>query len=119
MGSSDTLAAMRPTAALRLQATRILRSNAHPDPKAGKYLGSWGDFGSPTQKGIITYAMSANQQNPLADTMHAAVFNVARRTAHQILYWLPPLVAACGHAMGYRKKRVPELEAGTGGIRGC
>ncbi|ETN43348.1 uncharacterized protein HMPREF1541_02507 [Cyphellophora europaea CBS 101466] len=85
---------MRPTAALRLQATRILRSNAHPDPKAGKYLGSWGDFGSPTQKGIITYAMSANQQNPLAGTMHAAVFNVARRTAHQILYWLPPLVAA-------------------------
>merc|ERR1711964_866940 len=64
---------MRPTAALRLQATRILRSNAHPDPKAGKYLGSWGDFGSPTQKGIITYAMSANQQNPLAGTMHAAV----------------------------------------------
>jgi hypothetical protein len=24
--------------------------------------------------------------------MHAAVFNVARRTAHQILYWLPPLL---------------------------
>ncbi|KPI43583.1 Cytochrome b-c1 complex subunit 8 [Cyphellophora attinorum] len=83
---------IRPTPVLRMQATRALRSGAHPDPKAGKYIGGWGDFGGQKQKGIITYALSANQQRPLAGTMHAAVFNVARRTAHQILYWLPPLL---------------------------
>ena len=36
--------------------------------------------------------MSPNRQNPLAGTARAAVFNVARRTGHQILFWLPPLV---------------------------
>ena len=37
--------------------------------------------------------MSANRQNPLAGTLNAAIFNTARRTRHQILYWAPALIA--------------------------
>ncbi len=48
--------------------------------------------GSQTQKGIISYAMSPNRQKPLAGAYRNAVFNTARRTSHQILYWLPPMV---------------------------
>lgn len=56
------------------------------------FLGGWGDLGSMKQKGLISYALSPNRQRALAGTMHAAIFNVARRTRHQILYWLPPLL---------------------------
>ena len=50
------------------------------------------DTGSQKQKNVTTYALSPNRQRPLAGTAHAAVFNVFRRTRHQILYWLPPLL---------------------------
>ncbi|RMZ92335.1 hypothetical protein DV736_g426, partial [Chaetothyriales sp. CBS 134916] len=84
---------MRVTPALRLQASRLLRSG-HLDPQHGVYLGTWGELGSQPQKGIVTYSLSSNQQNPLAGTAHAAVFNTFRRTSHQIFYWLPPLLVA-------------------------
>lgn len=51
-------------------------------------------LGSQTQKGIITYAISANRQRPLAGTAHAAVFNSWRRFRAQALYVLPPLAIA-------------------------
>ncbi|KIV97475.1 hypothetical protein PV10_01226 [Exophiala mesophila] len=85
---------MRVTPALRMQATRALRGGHGPDPKNGIYLGSWGNLGSPAQKGIVTYALSPNRQSPMAGAMYNAVFNTYRRTYHQILYWLPPLVLA-------------------------
>ncbi|KAL1297219.1 hypothetical protein AAFC00_004785 [Neodothiora populina] len=47
---------------------------------------------SPTQKGLITYAVSPNRQRPLAGNAHAAVFNVFRRTKGQILYWGIPIL---------------------------
>jgi hypothetical protein len=50
--------------------------------------------GSPPQKGVTVYSMSANRQNPLAGTLNNAVFNTARRTRHQILYWAPAMVIA-------------------------
>lgn len=49
-------------------------------------------IGSPKQKGIVTYAMSPNKQDPMAGAYKNAVFNTYRRTYHQILYWLPPMV---------------------------
>lgn len=57
-----------------------------------RYLGGWGDLGSMPQKNVTTYSLSPNRQRAMAGTMHAAVFNVFRRTRHQILYWLPPLL---------------------------
>ncbi|KAF2809054.1 uncharacterized protein BDZ99DRAFT_445014 [Mytilinidion resinicola] len=60
----------------------------------GQYMGWWGSLGSPAQKGITSYALSANQQRPLAGTLHTAIFNTARRTRYQILYWAPPLIVA-------------------------
>ncbi len=50
--------------------------------------------GSQPQKGVTSYSLSPNRQRPLAGTLHAAVFNVARRTRQQILFWLTPMVIA-------------------------
>ncbi|KAI9845363.1 MAG: hypothetical protein M1838_001787 [Thelocarpon superellum] len=60
----------------------------------GQYLGGWGDLGSQTQKGVTSYALSANRQRPLAGNLHAAVFNTYRRTRGQILFVAPPLIVA-------------------------
>ncbi|EXJ57801.1 ubiquinol-cytochrome c reductase subunit 8 [Cladophialophora psammophila CBS 110553] len=85
---------MRPTAALRMQATRILRAGHGPDPKNGVYMGSWGNLGSPAQKNIVTYALSPNRQNPTSTLIPDAIFNTFRRTRNQVLYWVPPLLVA-------------------------
>ncbi|KIW62185.1 hypothetical protein PV04_10383 [Phialophora macrospora] len=85
---------MRPTPALRLQATRILRGGHSADPKNGVYMGWWGSLGSPTQKNIITYSMSANRLNPTHHILSDAIFNTFRRTRNQVLYWVPPLLIA-------------------------
>jgi len=58
----------------------------------GQYIGPWGDFGALPQKGITTYALSANRQKPLAGAMHAAVFNTFRRFRQSVLYVVPPFV---------------------------
>ncbi|KAI9819691.1 MAG: hypothetical protein M1832_003925 [Thelocarpon impressellum] len=60
----------------------------------GQYLGGWGDLGSQPQKGVTSYALSANRQRPLAGTLRAAVFNTYRRSKGQALYVVPPLIAA-------------------------
>jgi hypothetical protein len=49
--------------------------------------------GGEKQRGIITYGLSANRQNPWAGAFHDAIFNTFRRTKGQIFYWLPPMVA--------------------------
>ncbi|MCJ1428927.1 ubiquinol--cytochrome-c reductase subunit 8 [Sticta canariensis] len=88
-----------------------------PDKLNGQYLGNWGNFGtstlgldpsrnkslkallrhgicSPTQKGIVSYAISANRQRPLAGAAYAAVFNTWRRFRAQALYFIPPFTIA-------------------------
>jgi len=50
--------------------------------------------GSQTQKGVTSYALSANRQRPLAGTLNAAIFNTWRRFSHQVLYFAPPLIIA-------------------------
>ncbi|TKA22560.1 hypothetical protein B0A50_08130 [Salinomyces thailandicus] len=70
-----------------MRPTQTLRSG-------GKWLGPWGAFGSMPQKGIVTYGLAQNRQNPLAGTFNAAVFNTFRRTRHQILYWAVPMLIA-------------------------
>lgn len=53
-----------------------------------EYLGT----GGAKQKGIASYAFSANAQRPLAGTLNAAIFNSARRFAGQVLYVAPPFI---------------------------
>lgn len=48
----------------------------------------------PEAKGIITYGLSANRQNPFAGVFHDAIFNTFRRSKAQIFYWLPTMLAA-------------------------
>lgn len=50
--------------------------------------------GSQPQKGVTTYALSANRQRPLAGTLNAAVFNSWRRFRGQALFVIPPLAVA-------------------------
>ena len=57
-------------------------------------MGWWGNLGSPPQKGIVSYTLSANRQRPLAGAMHAAVFNSWRRFKGQVLYVAPPFIVA-------------------------
>ena len=57
-------------------------------------MGNWGNMGSQTQKGIVTYALSANRQKPLGGAGHAAIFNTWRRSRNQMLYVVPPFVIA-------------------------
>ncbi|CAJ2502737.1 Uu.00g101310.m01.CDS01 [Anthostomella pinea] len=77
-----------------MRPTQALRSGGADTPlgKYGKYLGHWGAFGSLKQKGIVTYAMSPNKQNPFAGAAHDAVFNSWRRFSTQVLYVAPPMV---------------------------
>ncbi|KAI1502882.1 UcrQ family protein [Biscogniauxia marginata] len=76
---------MRPTQALMAGADI-------PLGRHNKYLGTWGHFGGQKQKGIITYALSPNKQNPFAGAAHAAIFNTWRRTKNQVLYVAPPFI---------------------------
>ena len=46
------------------------------------------------QKGIITYGISSNRQNPFAGAIHDAIFNTWRRFSGQVLFVAPPFVAA-------------------------
>lgn len=43
---------------------------------------------------MVTYALSANRQRPLAGIVNAAIFNTWRRTKNQIMYFAPPLIIA-------------------------
>lgn len=45
------------------------------------------------QRGIISYGISPNRQNPFAGAAHDAVFNTFRRFSSQFLYWAPATVA--------------------------
>ena len=45
------------------------------------------------QKGIISYGVAPNRQDPLAGVAHDAFFNTWRRFSAQVLYWAPPMIA--------------------------
>ncbi|KAI5467212.1 cytochrome b-c1 complex subunit 8 [Mariannaea sp. PMI_226] len=74
-----------------MQPTQALRS--HLDPARGHYLGNWGHFGGEKQRGIVTYGLSANRQNPFHNAFNDAIFNTFRRTKAQIFFWVPPMIA--------------------------
>lgn len=45
-------------------------------------------------KGITTYSLSQNRQRPAAGMLYNAFFNTYRRAKAQVLYVLPPFIAA-------------------------
>ncbi|KAI1081278.1 cytochrome b-c1 complex subunit 8 [Whalleya microplaca] len=76
---------MRPTQVL-------LGGGEGPIGKHGHFLGGWGNFGGLKQKGIVTYGLAPNKQNPFAGAGHDAIFNTWRRVRGQILYVAPPFI---------------------------
>ncbi|KAK4219703.1 Cytochrome b-c1 complex subunit 8 [Rhypophila sp. PSN 637] len=65
-----------------------------PVGKHNHYLGGWGAFGGMKQKGIISYGIANNRQNPIAGAFHDAIFNTWRRFYGQVFYWAPPAIGA-------------------------
>ncbi|KAL8796642.1 MAG: hypothetical protein Q9195_001032 [Heterodermia aff. obscurata] len=86
------------------------------DTKHGQYIGGWGNLGSQTQKGITTYAISANRQRPLAGAVNAAIFNTWRRFSAQALYVIPPFAFAY-LAMSWAVKKNEYLNSKEGRIQ--
>lgn len=64
----------------------------HDRNTCGQRLTRIGLSGGLKQKGIITYGLSANRQNPVAGAAHDAIFNTWRRISKQILYVAPPFI---------------------------
>ncbi|KAK0720881.1 cytochrome b-c1 complex subunit 8 [Lasiosphaeris hirsuta] len=79
-----------------MRPSQIMRGGGGDVPigKFNKYLGGFGNFGGSKQKGIITYGISPNRQNPFAGAVHDAFFNTWRRFSGQVLYIAPPFLAA-------------------------
>ncbi|KFY76486.1 hypothetical protein V499_03908 [Pseudogymnoascus sp. VKM F-103] len=78
-----------------MRPTQALFGGGGPEVgKYGRYIGDWGNFGTPKQKGIVYYGLSANAQRPLAGALHAAFFNTWRRFSAQVLYVAPPFIVA-------------------------
>ncbi|KAI7872183.1 UcrQ family protein [Spinellus fusiger] len=50
------------------------------------YIGTWGNMGGPTQRGITTYILSPFEQRAFAGAARKAVFNTSRRIISQIPY---------------------------------
>ncbi|KAL4401291.1 Cytochrome b-c1 complex subunit 8, mitochondrial [Malassezia pachydermatis] len=61
-------------------------------PSGPKWIGWWGAFGGPTQKGIITYSVSPFQQQPFAGVVKGYFFNGFRRACKQLPYSGIPFV---------------------------
>ncbi|KAG7289749.1 ubiquinol--cytochrome-c reductase subunit 8 [Staphylotrichum longicolle] len=78
---------MRPTQTL------LGGGGAAPIGKHQHFLGGWGNFGGMKQKGVISYGIAPNRQNPLAGAAHDALFNTWRRFSAQVFYWAPPMIA--------------------------
>ncbi|KAI1466087.1 ubiquinol-cytochrome c reductase complex ubiquinone-binding protein [Daldinia caldariorum] len=97
---------MRPTQAL-------MGGGDAPVGRHGKFLGNWGNFGGMPQKGIISYTVSANRQNPLAGAAHAAIFNTWRRFSAQVLYFAPPMIFFY-YAMSWATERNHYLNSKAG-----
>ncbi|KAM5352609.1 hypothetical protein ACJ41O_005331 [Fusarium nematophilum] len=95
-----------------MRPTQILRSG-NADPTNGHYLGNWGHFGGEKQRGIVTYGLSSNRQNPWAGATHDAIFNTFRRTKSQIFFWLPPVVAGY-YIMSWAVERSEYLNSKAG-----
>ncbi|PLB35052.1 ubiquinol--cytochrome-c reductase subunit 8 [Aspergillus candidus] len=83
------------------------------DPKNGVFMGGWGAFGCPTPQRIATYSLSPNRQRPLAGAFNAAIFNTFRRCKAQVLYVVPPFVAAYA-AMNWATERNHYLQSKPG-----
>ncbi|CAK7209366.1 Cytochrome b-c1 complex subunit 8, mitochondrial [Sporothrix eucalyptigena] len=44
------------------------------------------------QRGIVSFGIAPNRQNPFAGAGHDAIFNSWRRFSRQVLYWAPAFI---------------------------
>ncbi|OAA67314.1 ubiquinol-cytochrome c reductase complex subunit [Niveomyces insectorum RCEF 264] len=76
-----------------MRPSQALRSGGPSTPlgQYNHYIGDWGNLGPDTQKqrGMVTFGIAPNRQNPFAGAAHDAIFNTWRRFSRQVLYWAP------------------------------
>ncbi|KAI2640179.1 UcrQ family protein [Xylaria nigripes] len=98
-----------------MRPSQVLRAGGGDAPlgRYNKFLGQWGNLGGSKQKGIITYSMSPNRQNPFAGAAHDAIFNTWRRFSKQVLYFAPPFIAFY-YAMSWSIERNEYLNSKEG-----
>ncbi|EPE05682.1 cytochrome b-c1 complex subunit 8 [Ophiostoma piceae UAMH 11346] len=65
------------------------------------------------QRGIITFGIAPNRQNPFAHAGHDAIFNTWRRFSRQVLYWAPGFIAGY-YAINWAKHRNHYLNSKAG-----
>ncbi|CEH14548.1 Ubiquinol cytochrome c reductase, subunit QCR8 [Ceraceosorus bombacis] len=65
-------------------------------PTGKKYMGWWGDFGGPKQKGLIQYSISPFQQNPMKGALHGYLFFGFKRIMARMTYFGIPFAAGYG-----------------------
>ncbi|KZO99196.1 putative ubiquinol-cytochrome c reductase complex 11 kDa protein [Calocera viscosa TUFC12733] len=59
-------------------------------PSGKVWMGWWGDFGGPKQKGIVQYSLSPFQQKAMGDAFSSYLFNGYRRIVAQVPYFAIP-----------------------------
>ncbi|KDN38268.1 putative ubiquinol-cytochrome c reductase complex 11 kDa protein [Tilletiaria anomala UBC 951] len=74
--------------------TTVARS-AHM-PTGNKWLGWWGDFGGPKQRGVTQYSLSPVHTSPTRGALKDAIFFGYRRVLVQAPYFLIPFAAGYG-----------------------
>ncbi|KAF8323984.1 hypothetical protein DL93DRAFT_2070164 [Clavulina sp. PMI_390] len=60
-------------------------------PTGKLWMGWWGDFGGPTQKGITSYSVSSLQQRAFKGAISGYLFNGFSRLSRQAPYFALPL----------------------------
>ncbi|PWY96963.1 putative ubiquinol-cytochrome c reductase complex 11 kda protein [Testicularia cyperi] len=87
-------------------------------PTGKKYMGWWGDMGGPTQRGIVSYAISPFQQNAMKGALKGYIFFGFKRIMAQAPYFALPFAVGYGLIAWAKKKnayynsKAGHLEAG-------
>ena len=70
-----------------MRPTQIVQSGM---PTGDKYMGWWGNFGGPKQKGVYQYSISPFQQNAMAGALRNWTFYGYKRLLQQAPYFAIP-----------------------------
>ncbi|CAO1635211.1 unnamed protein product [Sympodiomycopsis kandeliae] len=82
-------------------------------PTGKKYMGWWGAMGGPQQKGITSYTISANEQQPMRGALRQYLFYGYKRTMKLAPKFVIPFLAGYG-LIAWAKERNHYLNSKAG-----
>ncbi|EPQ31442.1 uncharacterized protein PFL1_00777 [Pseudozyma flocculosa PF-1] len=93
-----------------MRATQVTHSGM---PSGPTYMGWWGGFAGPQQKGITQYSLSPFQQNPVKNAVRDYIFFGYKRLMQQAPYFAIPFAVGYGIiAWGKKKNAYYNSKAG-------